>query len=78
MSPTKVHLRGGGTASLDPYRIAVEYGALILNTTDGAVVFAPGQWTACVPEDVDIQWTQPPSEPDIGVGSDSEFRIPFA
>jgi hypothetical protein len=81
MSPTDVYLIRGRSFRVDPYGVSTADGVLILNTTDGNVLVPAGQWTLCLPEAVDIQWTEPPSEPDpVGVAGDADkpFGIPFA
>ena len=77
-----VHLTRNRTLRVDGYRSSPEEGGvLMVSTASGNVLVNAREWLLCIPEDVEIEWEEPPEpSPDrIGVGSDPErpFRIPF-
>jgi hypothetical protein len=70
MSTYAIHLTNGATATVEAYRLVVEYGCLVLSTDNGTAAFKNWAWVE--PEDAEIQWEQPEPAPE------KPFNLPFA
>ena len=65
-------------ASVPGYRAAAEEGGVLsVATADGNALFAPRTWKSCIPEGLEVEWTEPP-QPQPAGDQEKPFNLPFA